>query len=205
MARRSGAEVGWPGSKRQLKLWMTFVFLYPGVIFLWYADPFFLHSLQEAGTQPVVLASGSVAIEDVDEEIYLDLDDAEFMNRIFDERQNEIAYCGLLNGQRMDPWLADTKTSTPDGMTFSTKNCPGSGPPGALIHTHPGGSLQLSFADRAYFTERGRKYMCVQGGRMKTVPGQRAGKIACYKKADTEDGTINFVRVPVVIRAEVSA
>lgn len=180
---------------------MTFVFLYPGILMLWWADPLFLHSLQDASSTPVVLPSGSVSIEDVDEEIYLAEADAAFMNRIFRERQNEIAYCGLLEGERMTPWLADTTTSSPESMTFSTKNCPGSGPPGAIIHTHPSHSLELSFADRAFFTERGRKYMCIHGGQINLEHDGRAGKLACYKKVDV-DGTDHFVRVPVIVRSD---
>jgi proteasome lid subunit RPN8/RPN11 len=124
------------------------------------------------------------ASEDV---LFLYKEDVTFLNRIYNERDHEIAYCGFLKNRPQDPWLADTVESSSEGTSFSTKNCPGGKPP-ATIHTHPSGSLALSIDDKTNIVQKDYEYMCIQAGKITTKPGRTAKRITCYAKAFFDRG-----------------
>lgn len=144
-----------------------------------------------APSDPATLERSSAPLE-------LAASDAAFMNRIYHQLGHEVGYCGLIEADRLEPWLADTVSSSEEALEFDTANCPGAGAPPATIHTHPSGSTALSATDRAAFEGMESRYMCIQGGAIEAEPGERASGIACYERI-TVDGSPAIASVPVVI------
>lgn len=133
--------------------------------------------------------------------LYLSVDDANFMNRVFRELDHEIAYCGLITGgQRISPHLADTITATETELRFSTANCPDSGyHEVGLIHTHPNGNPGLSSTDRRTFRQSSLDYTCVQSGKITVEAGSRTQQFRCYAVQTVDGSPDRFVQVPIQI------
>jgi proteasome lid subunit RPN8/RPN11 len=133
---------------------------------------------------------------------YIDEEDASFMSRIFDERNNEIAYCGRLtegeNGPILTVWLADTVRSSTTSVHFSTANCPPE-MDDVLLHTHPSGNLALSQTDRDTIERRQERVTCVQGGRLLVNSGETIDNLACYRQTNAEGEDLELERVAVVL------
>ena len=198
MTSRKDTDV-WPDNLKEIGAWLFFITVILSMGVLWFSDPFFIHQLAvggsdtvaDPGTDNIETPSGTV--------LTIAAEDAAYLDRIFEERSNEIGYCGFLKGRQLQPYLADTISATENSLEFSTANCPGSRPPRATIHTHPSGSLGLSMADRTNFIRKGYRYMCVQGGEISTGPGTKANALACYQ-TEQMGGERRFSRVPVRIR-----
>lgn len=142
--------------------------------------------------------SDPTTVDRSSEPLELAASDAAFMNRIYHQLGHEVGYCGLIEADRLEPWLADTVSSSEEALEFDTANCPGAGAPPATIHTHPSGSTALSATDRAAFEGMESRYMCIQGGPIEADPGEQASGIACYERI-TVDGSPTIASVPVVI------
>lgn len=195
--RRSNDSI-WPDNPKELVAWVVFAGVIISLLALWSADPFLLSTVQSdiafAGSGN---AGSSAPSSTSDEVLLLDQTDAIYMNRIFEERSHEIAWCGLVDGDELTPWLADTHNASKDRLSFSTENCPG-GRPEATIHTHPSGNLGLSTQDRNLFYLRGDTYMCILGGQITTTPGEVADRMGCYEKI-RHTGGFDFAKVHILI------
>lgn len=138
-----------------------------------------------------------------DDTLYLQADDASYLNRIFRETSHEVAYCGLITNDRpaqLEVWLANTVNASPTQVAFITENCPDTVRE-VLIHTHPNGVLRLSEHDKQALRTRSERFMCVQGGSLKTAPGSQVENLACYREADPSRIGSELTRIPVVISA----
>lgn len=165
-------------------LGVTLTFVLPGV----------LPTMGSNQAQVVDTASGTTS--DV---LYLSQNDAQFLNRVYGQLDNEIGYCALVSGGgQIDPHLADTITASPDRVQFSTGNCPDSGfYELGLIHTHPNGDPNPSQQDRETLYQLSFAYSCIQSGEIDASIGQVSENFRCYRVINpgTEDEDIARVAV----------
>lgn len=142
----------------------------------------------------------------IDEEstIYLSADDAAYMSRVFGDTSHEIAYCGRIrmneDEPRLDIWLADIVSSSPEQVEFVASNCPDATHE-VLIHTHPNGVVGLSEQDRRTLASQPAAFACVQGGPLDADPGNRVENLGCYREVESDSGQPAVVEIPVRITA----
>jgi hypothetical protein len=185
----------WPDNWQERLVLLVTVAVFIVLLYLWFTSPSFLFraiaSLLQ--TEGIVDTGGglTIATEDVD-----------YLNRIYRERPNEIAYCGLVvDRNRLQPWLAGQLDSSRRHVEFSTEDCPTNGGElEATVHTHPATSSgELSQRDRAVFTERRWVYMCIHHGPIRNDVGTRTSNLRCYEKVTTGEGSeIREVSVTIV-------
>lgn len=131
----------------------------------------------------------------------MDVEDVEYLNRVFGETTHEVAYCGLITHEeepRLQVRMADTVNAGPREIEFITANCP-EATREVLIHTHPGGALRLSDEDQRMLAARSEDFMCVQGGPIVSDPGTRAENLACYRQIDSGGLDPPLARLPVTV------
>ncbi len=131
------------------------------------------------------------AVETADQTLRIDVDDVRYLNRVFQERSHEIAYCGYLSGGHLRPWLADTLEAGATSVTYTTANCPersDQGTMGATVHTHPDGPARLSTTDLEALADSPYDIQCVQGGVITADPDTATANLRCYRYASDESG-----------------
>jgi proteasome lid subunit RPN8/RPN11 len=146
-------------------------------------------------------SNAALESEDV---LFIEADDAEYLNRVYEETDHEVAYCGLITHEeppKLEVWLANTVQASPTQVAFITENCPDSVQE-VLIHTHPNGVLRLSDHDREALSERPEQFTCIHGGPISTAPGEEVENLACYREIDRVQNGPELTRVPVVISAK---
>jgi hypothetical protein len=126
--------------------------------------------------------------------------DAAYLNRIFEEQDTEVGYCGLIDADRqLRSWLATLGDRADTSVQLSVRNCPtGADPLLALMHTHPNGDPRLTPADRQALEVADVDFLCIQHGRIEASPGQPTERLRCYSRS-TQDGVSGPSRVQVVI------
>lgn len=135
------------------------------------------------------LAAGTVPAAGTDDgsELNLRSKDIPYLNRIYRETTHEQAYCGLLEGDKISVWKADTVNSSLTGVWYETANCPkvvGFGDE-IRIHTQPN-SLKMSETDKATHRSNNLLYSCIQNGLLTDEAGQELASFACYQETDGE-------------------
>ncbi len=145
-----------------------------------------------------VVAPSPATYVDANDTLYLEDETASYLTRIYGETTHEIAFCGFIthDGGRptLDVWMANTINAGPDQIEFITENCPDPMHE-VLLHTHPGGSRDLSAQDRRTFAERSATFMCVQAGPLEADAGTGLEDLVCYRASATGD----LARIPVVL------
>lgn len=138
------------------------------------------------------LPEGSSSSVTDGEPVYIHPTDAQYLNRIFIERDHEIGYCVDISGDKLSFWLADTVKSSEASMTMKTSNCPDD-MRDATTHTHPSGNVGLSVQDKQTLITSDEPVMCVHAGEIPVEPGAELDDLVCYKEGDYEDP----MRIPV--------
>jgi len=134
----------------------------------------------------------------VGESISISTIDVQYLNRIFDEQDTEVAYCGVFDGRQLQPRLANLTYSDRTHARFRVEDCRRHSETGiAMIHTHPNGNPELSPGDREAFRSSDFVYTCVQHGTITLEDGAETTNLRCYERADGD----GFHRVPVHVTA----
>lgn len=175
--------------------------------FKWIAAAAFLSivlsTLLLTGTIPSMLSDrpATTALS-AESGLYLDAEDATYLNRVYRETTNEVAYCGGITTQDGTPtleiWMADTIRAGPGHIEFETTNCP-ERYQDVLVHTHPDGTIALSPQDKETLQARTETIMCVQAGPVTTTPGETTQNLACYRQQTPTTGTLELIRIPITI------
>jgi hypothetical protein len=185
----------WPDNWQERLVLIVTVGVFILLLYLWFTSPSSLFRavaslLQSEG---VIDTGGGLTIAS---------EDVEYLNRIYRETPNEVAYCGLIiDGNRLQPWLAEQLDGSKRHVEFSTEDCPTDvGDLEATIHTHPAGSTgDLSQRDRAVFLERRWAYMCIHHGPIRNEVGGETSNFRCYEKvtagqtADIREASVTVV------------
>jgi len=144
-------------------------------------------------------SAGDVAGTPVAGSIQLSTVDVRYLNRIFREQSTEVAYCGVVDGQRLQPRLANLTYSDQSHARFTPREChEQSEAEIAMIHTHPNGHPELSPGDREAFRDSEFVYTCVQHGRITTEKGAETSTLRCYERAGA-NGDLRRVPVRVTV------
>jgi proteasome lid subunit RPN8/RPN11 len=147
------------------------------------------------GRPGAVLGGGSgsgVAGTPVGDTIELSTIDVQYMNRVFEEQDTEVAYCGVFDGQQMQPRLANLTYSDRSHARFTAEDCRQQSATGiAMIHTHPNGNPELSPGDRESFRSSDFVYTCIQHGKITLEVGAETANLRCY------EGSEDLRRVPI--------
>lgn len=132
-------------------------------------------------------------------ELSIGTEDVAYLNRIFEEQDAEVGYCGLIDAEgSLRPWLAQLGDPTVSSVELSTENCPtGRYAQVALLHTHPSGDPRLSAADRASLRVSGVDYVCVQHRRITASVGETTSNLRCYRDGGDGRSGDGLRRVPV--------
>jgi proteasome lid subunit RPN8/RPN11 len=143
-------------------------------------------------------AGASVGGTPVDGAIEIETIDVQYLNRIYGEQDTEVAYCGVFEGRRMVPKLANLTYSSERHARFTTRDCREASGGLGTIHTHPNGNPEVSPGDRSAFRESEFTYTCIQHGRITTEVGTETDALRCYERPAGRDG---LRRVPVRVTA----
>lgn len=158
--------------------------LFLGLLYLWLTNPAWIFRID------ALIGQQEPHIVDTGEGLEISAEDVQYMNRIYREMPNEVAYCGLIfDKNQIQPWLAEIHTGSRRHVEFTTEDCPTA--PGnleATIHTHPASaSGELAGRDRQTFFERRWSYMCIPHGPIDERVGTETSQLTCYEKIVVED------------------
>jgi proteasome lid subunit RPN8/RPN11 len=134
----------------------------------------------------------------VDGPIEIDTVDVQYLNRIYEEQTTEVAYCGVFEGRRMTPRLANLTYSSERHARFTAQDCRATSGGLAMVHTHPNGNPEVSPGDREALRETAFVYTCIQHGRITLEAGADPDALRCYQRAE---GGGDLQRVPVRVVA----
>ena len=112
--------------------------------------------------------------------------DVEYMNRVFSERDHEVGYCGAVKSSGVvDVHMADTIEASESHLVFTWENCRLDLVPDShrvMIHTHPGGSNELSGVDKETFAGSDFEYSCIQYSNIRERSDGSVSGLNCFGK-----------------------
>ena len=189
--------------RRKLSVGVTFLLATAIVLTAWYSSPDLLFEI--GGT----VSAFQMSMMDIEtyhsDGIVIHEEDIEFMNRIYDDRNHEVGYCGVLEGDSINQFtMADTIEASQSHIVFTTENCPFNQyiepEQRVIMHTHPGGSDWLSEQDKKVFLEGELELSCIQYDQIENNPEQEDWDgINCFEKEGIDSIEDEFPEVEVTV------
>jgi hypothetical protein len=169
----------WPDNWKERLVMLGTLVLFVRILYLWMTNPAWIFRID------AIIGQQEPQVVDTGGGLEITVEDVQYMNRIYRERTAEVGYCGLIvDGNRIQPWLADVANDSRFHVEFTTEDCPTA--PGdleATIHTHPPSAAgDLSARDRQTLLERRWAYMCIQHGPIEAKVRTQPTELTCYEK-----------------------
>ena len=174
-----------------------------GLGWVWLANPGLVFQLQ-TGVEDVFHQSMSVVTgEDLEvgEELVFTESDVDRLNTLWIERSHEVGFCGIVRSDGdTELWMADTIEASESHIRFTWSNCPFTSltPESSrlMLHTHPGGTPELSPTDKEVFLDSNFAYSCIQYNKVSSV-GDTVNGLNCFTKDGVESVDDTFPEIEV--------